>query len=201
MYKRVGIFGGTFDPPHYGHFQLARKIVEDNIVDSILFIPAYSPPHKIGSLYSDYSIRKKMLDIFISLENKKVAKECFFISDIEAERDDQLSYTYETMNILEDIYPDVKFSIIIGGDSLLNLHTWYRGEDIIKRWNIITYPRDEIVFSKNDILKELKKNWGDDVASHLLESILNYDLFDISSTEIRDEVNKIIKEKGLYKSV
>ncbi len=213
--QRIAVFGGTFNPPHNGHLQLVQKIIHDNIADKILFIPALHPPHKPGIPSVSFQDRLAMVQIVVDCLNKKEGAELFFLSNIEGERTETPSYTYDTMIELEKQYPDSTLSLLVGGDSLLHLHTWYMAEKLIENWGILTYPRGDIFASPEAIKKKLKKNWNEKIASLLFQSILLVDICNISSTEIRDDlknqgdmlfrfldsgVYKYIKEKGLYKN-
>ncbi len=122
------------------------------------------------------------------------------------------SYTYDTMVELSRIYKNKKLILLIGADSLLHLHTWYKAADIINNWTLLTYPRDHVSKGNKEVLEKLRKKWPENIASLLFESILPFGEFNISSTEIRKRltdqkiitdfidplVKKYIKEKGLY---
>lgn len=211
--KKIAVFGGTFDPPHMGHSLLAEKIITYKYADEVMFIPALSPPHKPSSPTVVFQDRIKMVKLAADLMNKKKGN-FFKVSDIEGERTKIPSYTFDTMVELDKRYPGTNFIILIGEDSLLHLHTWYKADKLINNWKIITYPRNCTEEHQTGILEELRKKWPDNIAYLLFESILPYELCDISSTEVREklsnqldvsnliypEVHKYIKEKGLYKS-
>ncbi len=212
--QRIAVFGGTFNPPHNGHLQLVQKIIHDQIADHVLFIPAFRPPHKPGIPSVSFKDRMAMVQLMASSLNKKAGADLFSVSNIEEKRTDSLSYTYDTMIELDKQYPDCTLVLLIGGDSLLHLHTWYMPEKLIENWKILTYPRGNIFTSPETLLKKLKKNWSEKIASLLFQSILTVDVCNISSTEIRNVlqnkgnlsnslepcVHKYIKEKGLYQN-
>ena len=212
--KRIAIFGGTFNPPHIGHSQLAESIVQQKIADHIIFIPALHPPHKQGIPSLSFEERTAMLQIMIHNLNKNSDSATYSISTIEGEWKESLSYTYNTMMELEKQFKEETLFLLIGGDSLLQLHTWYMADKLIERWKILTYPRGEIFKKPDDVLKKLKENWTEKIASLLFESILTFDICDISSTKIRNilqnreeisdtldpDVYNYIQEKGLYKN-
>ena len=114
---------------------------------------------------------------------------------------------------LSQLYSKSKLSLLVGGDSLLYLYTWYKVDKLIENWEIITYPRGNIFLSMNEVLKELSKKWSEKIASLLFQSILPFEICNISSTRIREElrsregivssidhsVYQYIKEKGLYR--
>ncbi|KGR90722.1 nicotinic acid mononucleotide adenylyltransferase [Ureibacillus massiliensis 4400831 = CIP 108448 = CCUG 49529] len=123
--KRVGILGGTFNPPHIGHLIMANEAFSALDLDEIRFMPNAIAPHK--QLVSDASIEERLRMVEIMIEpypNFKVEK-------IEVERGG-VSYTYDTMVSLCKREPDVHFYFIIGGDMIDSLHTWYKIDELIK---------------------------------------------------------------------
>ena len=212
--QSIAVFGGTFNPPHNGHSQLVQNIIRKRIANHILFVPALHPPHKQGLPSVSFKKRTAMLQIMIENLNKNSTPTRYSISTIEGERTNSLSYTYNTMRELERQYPENPLFLLIGGDSLLQLHTWYMADKLVDKWKILTYPRDEIFASPDNVLKKLKENWTEKIASLLFESILPVNVCNISSTQIRDmlqnqedisnaldpDVYNYIKEKGLYKN-
>ena len=212
--QRIAVFGGTFNPPHNGHLQLVKQIIHNRTADRILFMPALRPPHKLDTPSVSFKDRLAMVQIMADKLNKEQGKDLFAVSNIESKRTETPSYTYETMIELKKHDLNSTFSLLIGGDTLLQFHTWYMAEKLIKNWNILTYPRGDIFSSPEKVLKKLKKNWDEKIASLLFQSILPVDVCNISSTEIRcilenqgnlsnfldPDVYKYIKEKGLYKN-
>ena len=213
--KRIAIFGGTFNPPHIGHSQLAQTIIKEKIADHILFIPALHPPHKQEISSLPFQERTAMLQIMVNNLNKQTnAAKYYSVSTIEGEWKESLSYTYNTMLELAKQLPEDELYLLIGGDSLLQLHTWYMADQLINKWTILTYPRGEIFKNPDHVLEKLKENWTEKIASLLFESILTFDICDISSTAIRHmlqnqeeisdtldpDVYDYIQEKGLYKN-
>ena len=202
--NKIAVFGGTFDPPHKGHFQLASKVLKGGYADEVLFIPAYDPPHKPNMPRSLFKNRKKMIELGITFTNEKR----FTINDLESKRTDAPSYTIETMYQLANIYPNSELLLLIGSDSLMNLHSWYNATELIQTWKTITYPRQNF---KN--YRDLSLFWSDSIASQLIKGILPFEIFEISSTEIRKNIKagksnlttlfpnieKYIEQKGLYK--
>jgi nicotinate-nucleotide adenylyltransferase len=211
---RIAVFGGTFNPPHQGHSLLAQQIIKHNFADQILFIPALRPPHKPGTPSVAFDDRFAMTSLVVDSLNQDAGKEVYVVSDIEGKGGDKPSYTYNTMVELSHLYPDDELFLLIGGDSLLNLHTWYNAEKLVENWKILTYPRNQVFDSPEEILKELRKKWSEKIASSLFQSILTFKMCDISSTKIREELNsngdtvyslnpsvyKYIQEQGLYKN-
>jgi nicotinate-nucleotide adenylyltransferase len=198
---RIAFFGGTFDPPHFGHLELARHILKLNKTDCILFVPAYGPPHKLDREISSFEDRLKMLELLVADEPDMK------ISDIEKRAGLKPSYSYEILKLLEKEFPGDTLQILIGGDSLFNLHTWYKAKELVDQYEIIYYPRKGFKIDR----KKLLKHWNTKEINILSESLLQMPFFEISSTSVRadirndikpDKINKkifkYIKNKGLY---
>ncbi len=113
------MFGGTFDPVHKGHIAVAELAIHKLSLDGILFIPAADPPHK-KQPGASYSHRVAMLEIALAGANPE-----FQVSLLEAERAAP-SYTVDTLLELKKRLGSQNFYFIIGADSLLELHLWYR---------------------------------------------------------------------------
>ena len=127
----VGIFGGTFDPVHNGHIQLADAALSEYSLKEIIFIPAAWPPHKNGDKVADFSERLAMLRLAFSDREK------FIVSDIE----DTLSYpsyTIDTLRFLRNNqYKGCELFFVIGCDAFLELESWYRWDTLIKETNFL----------------------------------------------------------------
>jgi nicotinate-nucleotide adenylyltransferase len=177
---RIAVFGGTFDPPHRGHIDLATEALKAGLADKILFIPAFIPPHKIQREISDYKNRHEMLELAIK------GNEDFMISDIEAQRNNAPSFTFNTMEELSKNDPQNEYCLLIGSDSLRLLHTWHKGDELSKKWKLLVYPRPEEI----PTLEELKRNWPLEKAEKLIDTIVDLPFYDISSTEIRRKIMK-----------
>jgi nicotinate-nucleotide adenylyltransferase len=116
--KKVGILGGTFDPPHYGHLLIANEVRSALELDKIWFMPNHEPPHKKKPESVEDEDRLHMLELAIA-ENAN-----FSIQPIELERKGP-SYTVDTMKILHTEYPDHQFYFIIGADMIEYLPKWH----------------------------------------------------------------------------
>ena len=162
------LFGGTFDPPHFGHLIVAQTIFEAEHFDKIVFIPAHTPPHKKGKKISSLELRLEMLKIAIK-DNPN-----FEISDIEIKRGG-VSYSLETVR---DYKEQTKLSrdelfYLIGSDSLKKFHACENPEAILKECQLIVAIRPG--FRPSDI-----PNW-------ILAKVqfANIPRIEISSSQIR----------------
>ncbi|MGG3469349.1 nicotinate-nucleotide adenylyltransferase [Neobacillus pocheonensis] len=123
--KKVGILGGTFDPPHYGHLLIANEVLSALQLDEIWFMPNQEPPHKKKSDEVKNEDRLQMLQL--ALENNQ----SFVIQTIELERKGP-SYTVETMKMINDQFPDHQFFFIIGADMIEYLPKWHKIDELVK---------------------------------------------------------------------
>ncbi|MDD5699413.1 MAG: nicotinate (nicotinamide) nucleotide adenylyltransferase [Victivallaceae bacterium] len=198
---RIAFFGGTFDPPHRGHLELARQLLERGVTDRLLFVPAYDPPHKPDREISPFADRLAMLKLLIAGESGMM------ISDIEQRAGIRPSYTVEIMRLLEAEFPGDRLQLLIGGDSLAALHTWHEAGKLLARYEILCCPRRGYEISR----RTLSRYWTAKEIDILLQSILQMPFFDLSSTMIRNAITagnmienmdekllKYIKTKGLY---
>jgi len=163
--KKIGLFGGTFDPVHTGHLIIAEKAREEFNLEKVIFIPSGISPHK-KKVYASSIHRYTMVEIAIG-DNP-----FFEISNIEIKKE-KPSYTYTTVREIKKIYPDYKIFFIIGQDSLFDLPKWYKAKDLIK----------EVVFlvAKRNSDFNYKRNENFPVNF----KIINSPLIGISSTYIR----------------
>lgn len=133
--KQVGIFGGTFDPIHFGHLALAREAKIEGELEAVWFMPAVSPPHKQGKQITPYEDRLKMTELAIQ------GQDGFLSSDFERRREGE-AYTYRILQDLREYYPQAEFSFILGADSLWEIEDWKHPEKILSMARIIAAPRE-----------------------------------------------------------
>ena len=207
MIKRLGIFGGAFDPVHKGHTQSLKYINDLKIIDEIQVIPNYASPHN-KEIQTDEKHRLKMLEIgFKEIKNIK-------LNDIELKNKTK-SYTYETLKYLKEIYPEKHISLIIGLDSLFSFTTWKNWENILSLCSLLVLERklNGSLQLNKDIERKISPDYEDFFSDHGKILILKNDLINISSTDVRlklkknenlaglvdDQVLKYISNKSLYK--
>ena len=207
MIKRLGIFGGAFDPIHKGHTQLLKYISDLKIIDEIQVIPNYASPHD-KVIQADEKHRLKMLEIaFKGLKNIK-------LNDIELKNKTK-SYTYETLKSLKDIYPKKHLSLIMGLDSLYSFTTWKNWENILSLCSLLVLERklNDSLRLNSELESKISPDYDDFFSGHGKILILKNDLINISSTDVRlklkknedlsgmvdDQVLEYISNKSLYK--
>jgi len=182
--ERIGIFGGSFDPPHIGHMQAARQAIEALRLDRLLMIPARIAPHKQGSV-AELQHRLAMLRIASEgLPNTTV-------SDLELQREGT-SYTYETVAAVREEHPDAEIFLLMGSDMLISFQNWKHPEKILAQVTLAVFCRG----SKGEKTAIAAKKAELEAQGHEVLCLENK-VGDISSTQIYSQlVNQ--KLKNIY---
>lgn len=123
--RKIGLLGGTFNPPHIGHLMIANEVRHAYGLDEVRLLPTASPPHKKASDEVTAKQRLHMVELAASEVEGVVA------SSFEVDRGG-VSYTYDTIRALVELEPDAAFYFIIGGDMIDMLHKWYRIEELME---------------------------------------------------------------------
>jgi nicotinate-nucleotide adenylyltransferase len=134
MSNRIGIFGGSFNPPHVGHLLIAEFIRDNQELDSVVWIPAYQPPHKLGRTILSSQHRTAMLERALD------GNPLFEISELELSRGG-VSYTLHTLEEFRSGLPHANIFLIMGSDSYADLESWHRPDEILELAELIVYPR------------------------------------------------------------
>jgi nicotinate-nucleotide adenylyltransferase len=140
MPELIGIFGGTFDPPHLGHLILAAESLEQLELDRVLWVLTPQPPHKPERPITPLNHRLEMLRRAIAETPR------FEISSVEIDRPGP-HYTIDSLDLLQEQYPTGKLVLLIGGDSLRDLPGWNRPQEIIAAvhaFGVMRRPGDSI---------------------------------------------------------
>ena len=180
----IGVFGGTFDPIHQGHVKSIDLLCDELEFDQIHWVLSARPPHK-DQVSASIDERFEMLQLSLQGNPRYLA------SDIEIKRQEK-SYTVDTVESFKDLYPDATVTLIIGADSLLNLPTWYRYEELVEQvnWVVMSRPGYPI-----DVPSELQQRFSTSVDQFKQAAGGAFWLFDrsdfnVSSTQIRAELAK-----------
>ena len=176
----TAVFGGTFDPVHFGHLGLAEYLLKTGLVNRIVFLPAPHPPHKPGNEPAPFADRAAMLRAAVA------GHPGMSVSEMEAERPGP-SYTVDTLDILKRRYPEEHIVWVIGSDSLNQLHQWYQAERLVRENRFLVYPRpgDEADF---DLLRSV---WPPELFDKLRAEVLTgAPEFDTSSTGFRERLTE-----------
>jgi nicotinate-nucleotide adenylyltransferase len=132
--KKIGIYGGSFDPIHHGHLILAREALETLDLDEVMFVLAARSPHKTSQETTNAALRWEMLTAAIADEPG------FSASRLEIDRPPP-SYSVETVEALRAAHPKVVFVFLIGEDNLPQLATWHRFEDLRRLVQFVVLDR------------------------------------------------------------
>ncbi|MBQ8646980.1 MAG: nicotinate (nicotinamide) nucleotide adenylyltransferase [Oscillospiraceae bacterium] len=133
------LFGGTFDPPHIGHMNLLKSVMELVQPDQVVVMPAGTPPHKKASA-TPAQWRHEMCACFKALERPGEAR--IHISDWEI-RQGGRSYSIDTIEMLEREYPGAELYLSIGSDMLLSFTTWRRWQDLLAKATLVVESRED----------------------------------------------------------
>lgn len=134
--KKIGILGGTFDPPHHGHLLIANEVLSALDLDEIWFMPNQEPPHKQKSESITNEDRLEMLKLAIE------GNQNFRIQPIELEREGP-SFTVDTMKIIRANYKDYQFFFIIGADMIEYLPKWHKIDELVQLVQFVGVERPE----------------------------------------------------------
>lgn len=208
--RPIGVFGGTFDPIHYGHLRSAFELKQAMRFDEVRFLPCGDPPHR-GETIASAELRHRMVRVAIEDQSGFVA------DDRELKRDGP-SYTFDTLTSLRAEFPDRSLGLIIGMDAFLDLPSWHRWTEILDFAHIVVAHRPGWRAPDIGVLGELLNERGTLRVDDLHESdhgrihIHAVTQLEISSTEIRelvaagrdprfllpDAVRQVIASSGCY---
>jgi nicotinate (nicotinamide) nucleotide adenylyltransferase len=174
----IGIIGGTFNPIHYGHLLMCEQIREEFGLEKVLFIPSKIPPHKMSQEIAATEHRLEMVRLAIQ-DNPY-----FELSDVEMKMPGP-SYTVETLRVLMKEYGRNRLYFIIGADSLVQLTTWMRFDEILGMVDLIVARRPD---TDNNLLEQEVRRMTSEYNAriHVSEAVA----LDFSSTRIRNRVRK-----------
>lgn len=178
--KRIAIFGGSFNPIHNGHLLVAQAVFEAFGFDQLLLVPCQISPFKQGqdgTVVADASQRLDMLRLAVGSDSR------FDICDIEAKRQG-VSYTIDTVHQLINRYPNTRFSLVMGMDSLLDLYRWRQANELVSLCDIVTVQRPGC----DEVPSPSALHFPLEVAEKIVKNVLRGRLCDISSTEIRQRI-------------
>ena len=176
MAERVGIFGGTFDPPHLGHLILASEANDQLHLNRMLWVLTAMPPHKPGALISPLEDRLAMLKL--ALEDEAA----FQLSTVDIDRPGP-HYTSETVKLLAHSYPAAELVFILGGDSLHDLPGWHNPMELIAACSEIGVMRRPVDAIDLSSLEQKLPGLSSKV------KFVDAPLLEISSHEIRERAS------------
>ena len=211
--KPIGVFGGTFDPIHYGHLRSAFEMLQALEFEQVRFIPCGDPPHR-GVTFASAEERFRLVE-------EAIAGQEGFVADDRELRRDGPSYTVDTLATLRKEFPDRSLGLIVGMDAFLGLPGWYRWDEILNFAHIVVAHRPGWKAPDIGVLGELIAEHGTHrindlhTVTHGRLHIHAVTQLEIASTEIRelvaagrdprflmpDAVRNAIEKTGLYKEI
>ncbi len=173
--KNIALYFGSFNPIHQGHLIIAQHVINAGLCDELWLVVSPHNPHKNRTELAPAEDRLEMCKL--AIENHPLIK----VSDIEFQLPTP-SFTIQTLDALEKKFPEHNFSIVMGQDSVENLHTWKKYEDILK-YRIYYYPRSSA--DAKDIVVDTKS----------IKKLSDAPIIELSSTQLRADIrnNKSIR--------
>lgn len=165
---KIGLYFGSFNPIHVGHYKLADYLIENQLVDEVWFVVSPCNPLKKQSDLIDERQRLEMVKIAIKDNPKMKASDIEFGMPVP-------SYTIDTLKLFSEKYPEYSFCLIIGSDNALLFDRWKNFKTILENYSVLVYPRKGYDFEKI-------------AALYPQMQLVDTPYYDISSTEIRKNV-------------
>jgi nicotinate-nucleotide adenylyltransferase len=194
---RLGILGGSFNPPHIGHLLIASDAADQLGLEKVLFVPAAAPPHKVVDDDTPAEIRLEMTRLAIAGDER------FEVSSVELDRD--LVYTLDTIAAIRQQHEGYRLYFVMGSDSLLQFETWHQPSAILAlcRLAVVLRPGDE-PREVDEVARDLGRGFA---------IVLQTASIDLSSRDVRNRVRggrpirylvplaveDFIRERRLYK--
>lgn len=177
---RLALFGGSFDPPHLGHLHVARAAHDELGLDRVLLLPACQPPHKPARTLAPEVHRVAMLELLAQGEG------WLAVDRRELERGGT-SFTFDTISSVRSELAgrDDEIYFLLGSDSLVDLPTWHRAEELVRLATIVTIPRDR---ESVELGAAQVRAWLPEVADRILAHVVRAEPLPISSSQIRARV-------------
>lgn len=173
--RRIGILGGTFDPVHIGHLQMAANAMATCSLDEVRFVPAYAPPHKKDK---EDNAEDRLAMLTAALEDNPA-----FTVDSREMRARKKRYSLETVRSFREDFPQAELFFVLGEDSLMEIRTWHRWQELLAMIPIIVCPRGGVT---GELLLQVKALNEEGYCVQ----IANGPSIAISSTQIREAFSK-----------
>ena len=164
---KTGIYGGTFNPIHFGHIRLAKLLLEKAQLDEVWFMVTPQNPFKVNQELVWDRYRYEMVEGALRRYKRLIA------SDFEFGLP-KPSFTWNTLEALSKKYPDREFTVLIGGDNWEKIRLWHRHEDILANYHVMVYPREGSSFDMNSLPPSVQ--------------VVDTPLIPISSTKVRQRL-------------
>lgn len=175
---KIGIMGGTFNPIHYGHLFMAEQAYEQMELDKVLFMPSNNPPHKDNGVIISNEHRSTMVELAIN------GNPHFGLSTMEMDRKG-ITYTADTLRMLNAEQLNTEYYFIIGADSFFNLNKWREPENIFKLCTLLVFERDLV--DKDKMVNHYR--YLSSIYPYIKLEFLSMPTIQISSNNIRQRIN------------
>lgn len=193
---RIGVFGGTFDPPHLGHAIVAGEVADALALDRLLWVPASIPPHKTGRTITPGAVRRRLVEAAVAHDPR------FELCDLELERGG-VSYTVDTLRRLKADHPGWSLSLVLGSDLAGGLSSWKEPRSVLELAELVVISRPGTGAGS-----------GGDVPAAGCVRTVQVTPVDISSSKVRERVRQglsvrdmvspavlaVIETEGLYRA-
>lgn len=193
---RIGVFGGTFDPPHLGHATVAGEVADALALDRLLWVPASIPPHKTGRTITPGAVRRRLVEAAVAHDPR------FEMCDLELERGG-VSYTVDTLRRLKADHPGWSLSLVLGSDLAGGLSSWKAPRSVLELAELVVISRPGTGAGS-----------GGDVPAAGCVRTVQVTPVDISSSKVRERVRQrlsvrdmvspavlaVIETEGLYRA-
>ena len=180
---RIGVYGGSFNPPHNGHLMLAKELTPKLCLDKLIIIPSNISPQKSDNGNIEPEHRIKMCQILFD-------EPSFVVSDCEIKRGGK-SYTFDTLTDLKKKYAEDELYLFMGSDMFLSFDTWYRYEDILSLCTVCAISRED-----KQCTEQMCK-YANEVLKNRNVIIFDVEPMTVSSSQIRDNIKNGISCKKL----
>ena len=174
---RIGLFGGTFDPIHNGHLHIARSFADELDLESVILLPAGDPYHKTTPRTAAHH-RLAMAEIAAQADPRLAVSDCDIVRQ-------GATYTHDTVQIFRQHFPAAELWLLIGMDSLLQLHTWHRWQNLVRQCRIAAAPRPGSSLAQAPAPLQ---NWLAEALPQGRLHILQAEPLPISSSQIRQQL-------------
>lgn len=188
---KIGIYGGTFDPPHLGHMEAARASIAVLGLDKLIFIPAKQPPHK--QLSPNSASPAQRMDMTRLMADGLLLPGVAEVSDLEVNREGK-SYTSDTLRELKKRFPQDELYLLMGTDMFLSLQTWHEADQIMQMAGIAAFARTE---SDSGEMLEIQGKYLSETYGARVTIVQLPQIREVSSTQVRRQGSG----KGLWPPV
>lgn len=174
--KRIGLMGGTFDPIHLAHTEIAKSAMEQYGLDKVIFMTSGNPPHKSDKTVTDALVRHEMVKLAID------GIHGFLASDYEVKKTEP-SYSVNTLKWLKNEYNGAEIFFLLGEDSLDYIEKWYHPRELLSLCTVLVYPRTSME-TLREIVRKKTAELGGDIR------IIDAPVYRASSTDLRNGISQ-----------